>query len=110
MPHITLAVTLPVLQQIAGGHAYQRQLAIQGASPDIRAAIDAASTTNRVPINIAGGITLTVGDTGAIWGGASTSRCTNRGLHELVRVARPAPRASRNIHVVRLNPALHPDR
>jgi len=68
MPHITLAVTPPVLQQVAAGHAYQRQLAIQGASPDLQPLIDTATRHHRVQLAICGVFALTVGDNGAIWG------------------------------------------
>lgn len=68
MPHITLAVTEPVRQQVVAGNDYQRQLAVQGASADVRAVIDAASAANQVQVAVAGMIVLTVGDTGAIWG------------------------------------------
>jgi hypothetical protein len=68
MPHITLAVTHPVIQQVQAGNDYQRQLAVQGASPDLRALIDTASANNRVLVAVCGEFSLTVGDTGAIWG------------------------------------------
>ena len=68
MPHITLAVTDRVIQQVAAGHDYQRQLAVQDASPDLRALIDTASAANRVPVSVCGVFALSIGDTGAIWG------------------------------------------
>ena len=68
MPYITLAVTDRVVQQVAAGHAYQRQLAVQDASPDLRALIDTASANNQVPIAVCGVFELSIGDTGAIWG------------------------------------------
>jgi hypothetical protein len=67
MPHITLAVTDRVIQQVDAGHDYQRQLAVQGASPDLRALIDTASANNQVPVAVCGVFALSVGDTGAIW-------------------------------------------
>jgi CobQ-like glutamine amidotransferase family enzyme len=68
MPHITLAVTDRVIQQVGGGHGYQRQLAVRGASPDLRALIATASAHNRVHVAICGVFELSIGDTGAIWG------------------------------------------
>jgi hypothetical protein len=68
MPHITLAVTDLVIQQVDAGHDYQRQLAVQAASPDLRALIDTASAAIQVPIAICGVFVLSAGDTGAIWG------------------------------------------
>ena len=68
MPHITLAVTDRVIQQVAAGRDFQRQLAVQDASPDLRAQINTASAHNRVPVVICGVFALLIGDTGAIWG------------------------------------------
>jgi hypothetical protein len=68
MAFITLAVTTPVIQQVNGGHEYQRQLAIRGASADLRSLIDKANAQNRVSIAICRAFELVVGDVGAIWG------------------------------------------
>lgn len=68
MPHIILTVTNGVIQQVESGHPYQRQLAVQGASQDLRSLIDTASSANRLPIAICGVFELSIGDTGAIWG------------------------------------------
>ena len=68
MSHITLAVTDRVIQQVGAGHDYQRQLAVQDASPDLRALIATASAHNRVPVAVCGVFALSIGDTGAIWG------------------------------------------
>jgi hypothetical protein len=68
MPHITLTVTDRVIQQVQAGRHFQRQLAVQGASPDLRALIDTATGDNRVLVAIGGGeLELSVGDTSAIW-------------------------------------------
>lgn len=66
MPHITLAVTDAVIQQVGAGHNYQRQLAVRDASPDLRALIGTASAGNRVTVAVCGVFTLTIGDTGAL--------------------------------------------
>lgn len=68
MSHITLTVTDRVIQQVQAGHGFQRQLAVQGASPDLRALIDTATGDNRVLVAVGGEFELSVGDTGAIWG------------------------------------------
>lgn len=68
MPHIAFAVTQKVLDQVADGHDYQRQLAIRDASIDLRTSIDQASRQNRVRIAVSGEFVLSVGDNGAIWG------------------------------------------
>jgi hypothetical protein len=68
MPHITLSVTDRVIRQVQVGHDFQRQLAIQGASPGLRALIETASGGNRVSIAVCGVFELSIGDTGAIWG------------------------------------------
>ena len=67
MPSITLAVTTAVINQVNEGNEYQRQLAIRGASPDLRALIRTASAQNRVPVAVCGVFELAVGDTDAIW-------------------------------------------
>ena len=67
MPNITLAVTHPVIQQVQAGSHFQQQLAIQGASPELRALIDTARGANRVLVAICDVFELSVGDTGAIW-------------------------------------------
>jgi hypothetical protein len=67
MSHITLAVTHPVIQQVQAGRHFQRQLAVQGASPDLRALIDTATGDNRVLVAICDVFELSIGDTGAIW-------------------------------------------
>lgn len=68
MPQITLRVTGPVIQQVQDGRPFQRQLAIQDASPDLGVLIGAASSVNRVRIAICGVFELSIGDTSAIWG------------------------------------------
>jgi hypothetical protein len=68
MQHITLAVTGRVIQQVQVSDDSQRQLAIQGASPDLGALIETASGGNRVTIAVCGTFELSIGDTGAIWG------------------------------------------
>ena len=67
MPHITLAVTGPVIQQVQAGQEFQRQLAVQGASPDLMALLNTATRDNQVPIAISGEFELSIGDTRAIW-------------------------------------------
>src|SRR5215218_6571503 len=66
MPHITLAVTSPVIQQVKTGQQF-RQLAVQGASPDLRALLDTATRNHQVLIPICGEFELSIGDTRAIW-------------------------------------------
>lgn len=68
MPHITLCVTHNVLAQVNGVGDSQRQLAIRDRSADLAALIGTANRDNRVPIDVNGHFTLSVGDTGAIWG------------------------------------------
>jgi hypothetical protein len=68
MPHITLAVTQPVIQQVQAGNDYQRQLAVQGASPDLIELLNTASADNQVLVAVCGVFSLSVGDTRAIWG------------------------------------------
>jgi DNA-binding PucR family transcriptional regulator len=67
MPYITLSVTTRVIQQVNSGNQFQRQLAIQGASPELRTLIDDATGKNRVAISVCGIFKLLIGDTGAIW-------------------------------------------
>jgi transcriptional regulator with XRE-family HTH domain len=64
---ITLAVTKSVVREVNGGRAYQRQIAIQGGSPELLAVIRQASARNRVAVAVNGVFQLSVGDTGAIW-------------------------------------------
>lgn len=68
MPHITLAVTHRVAQQVQANNLFQRQLAVRDASPDLLALIGTASGANHVQIAICGVFELLVGDRGAIWG------------------------------------------
>jgi transcriptional regulator with XRE-family HTH domain len=64
---ITLAVTKSVVREVNGGRAYQRQIAIQGGSPELLAVIRKASARNRVAVAVNGVFQLSVGDSGAIW-------------------------------------------
>ncbi|MGA3324033.1 MAG: hypothetical protein ABSF45_06135 [Terriglobia bacterium] len=68
MAYITLAVTRPVIQEVNAGKSYQRQIAIQDASPELRAVIDSATAGNQVTVVVNDEFELSVGDTGAIWG------------------------------------------
>jgi hypothetical protein len=68
MPYITLCVTPNVLAQVNGGNAFQRQMAIRGASAQLAALIATANAANRVLIDVNDQFTLAVGDTTAIWG------------------------------------------
>jgi hypothetical protein len=68
MAHITLCVTQPVLDQLDAGNKSQKQIAIKDASPELIEIISKATSANKVQIEINGIFTLTVGDTGAIWG------------------------------------------
>ena len=68
MPYITLAVTTPVIREVNAGRSYQRQIAIQDASPEVLAVINAATAENQVLVAVNGVFELSVGDTGAIWG------------------------------------------
>jgi len=68
MTHITLAVTEAVLEQAKDGNASQRQIAIQGASTELHARIDAARAKSQVVVAVNGVFELSVGDTSAIWG------------------------------------------
>lgn len=68
MSHITLCVTPGVLAQVNSGKAFQRQLAIRGASAQLSALIATANATNRVPVEVNGQFTLSIGDNSAIWG------------------------------------------
>jgi hypothetical protein len=55
MAYITLAVTSRVIQQVKEtGNPDQRQIAIQGASPELRAAIDTASAKKQVTVAVNG--------------------------------------------------------
>ena len=67
MPYITLSVTDPVIEQIKKGNEFEKQLAIKGASPDLRSRLDSANKKNQVPIMICGAFELLVGDNHAIW-------------------------------------------
>jgi hypothetical protein len=67
MPHITIAVTEDVLDQIEAGQDHQRQLAVRRSSDDLRAVLDTATRENRIPIGICNTITLIAGDTDAFW-------------------------------------------
>jgi hypothetical protein len=74
MKYITLTVTDAVIRQVnrAGmgrGDRNQRQIAIQGASPDLLALIRSAREDRRVVIPVSGEFSLTIGDNGAIWAG-----------------------------------------
>jgi hypothetical protein len=68
MPYITLRVTDRVIQQVQAGHPFQRQLAVQDASQDLRTLIATASGVNQVRVPICGVFELLIGDTSAIWG------------------------------------------
>ena len=67
MPFITLAVTVPVIQQVNQGHDFQMQLAIRDASTDLSDLIRTANAENKVTVLVCGVFMLFVGDTGAIW-------------------------------------------
>lgn len=67
MPTIILAVTQDVIDQITAGSDFQRQIAVRNASPDIRALLNQANRTNRIPIAICGAFNLFAGDTDAFW-------------------------------------------
>jgi len=68
MAYITLAVTSRVIQQVKEtGNPDQRQIAIQGASPELRAAIDTASAKKQVTVAVNDVFKLSIGDTDAIW-------------------------------------------
>jgi transcriptional regulator with XRE-family HTH domain len=64
---ITLAVTKNVVREVNAGRTFQRQIAIQGGSPQLLAAIRKASARNRIAVAVNGVFQLSVGDTGAIW-------------------------------------------
>ena len=64
---ISLTVTSGVLAHAGAGRESQRQIAYTQPSPDVAAALRAASASNRVRIRLGGRVILTVGDTGAIW-------------------------------------------
>jgi hypothetical protein len=68
MAFITLAVGPRVIREVCEGHEYQKQLAIRGASRDLRTLIEAANRQNKVTVAICGTFELAIGDTGAIWG------------------------------------------
>ena len=67
MEHISLKVTQPVMNAVAAGQGFQRQLAVDDASPNIRAQISAATAANIVVVHVGGCMPLAVGDTDAIW-------------------------------------------
>ena len=68
MNTITLAVTKKSFDYVKkNGNINGRQLAIKGASPDIRAAINKSYKTNPAMICLGECLVLIVGDTGAIW-------------------------------------------
>jgi len=67
MPHISLRVTAAVAQQALAANAHQRQIAIVGASPEIRAALHAANTQNMAQVSICTTVQLAAGDTNAFW-------------------------------------------
>jgi hypothetical protein len=72
MAFITLAVTRKVMEAVNSGDVHQRQIAIKGASPELRDAISNASKNNRVSVAVNREFYLSVGDTGAIWGAHQT--------------------------------------
>ena len=67
MAHITLVVTEDVIRQVNKSGQKQQQIAIQGASPELRAAFDAATKDKRVVVAVNGVFELSVGDTDAMW-------------------------------------------
>ena len=67
MPDITLAVTQPVLNQVAEGNAFLRQIAIQARSEDINAMLNTASRENRLDLILGNCVRLVVGDNSSIW-------------------------------------------
>ncbi|HEY3276300.1 MAG TPA: hypothetical protein VGJ94_06735 [Syntrophorhabdaceae bacterium] len=67
MAFITLAVGPRVIREVCTGHEYQKQLAIRGASDDLRTLIETANRQNKVAVPICGVFELAIGDTDAIW-------------------------------------------
>ena len=68
MPHMTLAVTTPVINQVRLQGSSQRQIAVQDASPELLELISRATAANRITFPLNGEFDLVVGDTRAIWG------------------------------------------
>jgi hypothetical protein len=67
MNHITLAVTEAVIHQVQKAGENQRQIAIQGASPELLARIQNARAEAPTAVCILNAFELVVGDTSAIW-------------------------------------------
>jgi len=68
MNTITLTVTKKSFDYVKEiGNISGRQLAIKGASPEIRAVINKSNKTNPATICLGEYLTLIVGNTGAIW-------------------------------------------
>lgn len=65
--YLTLAVTEPVLRQVAKEGESQRQIAIQGASADLSQRLREAKRENPLRILVGGVFPLIVRDTNAIW-------------------------------------------
>ena len=67
MADIYFSVTPGVLAHAQGAQANQRQIAYTRPSADIAPRFRTLTATNRVLVRIAGQLTLTFGDTSAIW-------------------------------------------
>ncbi len=67
MARISLTVTQRVLEVIQGGQEGQRQIAMRNPSADIGAVIRGANAQEPVALRLGSRISLTVGDSGAIW-------------------------------------------
>jgi hypothetical protein len=67
MAEISLSVTKGVLAYATAERAKERQIAYSEASSEVAAALAKVDRANPVRLRIAGALTLTVSDRGAIW-------------------------------------------
>lgn len=67
MAEISLSVTKRVLAHATAERVKERQIAYSEASPEVAAVLAEVGRSNPVKLRIAGALTLTVADRGAIW-------------------------------------------
>ena len=67
MSTISLAVTQRVLNAVNSGQEGQRQLAMRRPSSEIESLIRGATAREPVTLRLGGRVSVTVGDSGAIW-------------------------------------------
>lgn len=67
MDTVDLAVTRPVLEQLAAGNEAQRMIALRSPSPTLAAPLFQASGEHPLTLTLAGQLALEIRDRGGIW-------------------------------------------